>query len=157
MSTYNEQMQRLFRQYQAEVGITGPTTLKDVGVWAIGKRLWQPQPEAVLRQFSADMGKALREEYYNDPQGRRVRTKHPARLPSSEEGEQIVMVWDDIRVATREHMQLSFQQRRHGVVADCHQLKIDVESFNDNRNPGEPIQISFDFRADMEELEVVLT
>ena len=157
MSTYNEQMQRLFRQYQAEVGITGPTTLKDVGVWAIGKRLWQPQPEAVLRQFSADMGKALREEYYTDPQGRRVRTKHPARLPSSEEGEQIVMVWDDIRVATREHMQLSFQQRRHGVVADCHQLKIDVESFNDNRNPGEPIQISFDFRADMEELEVVLT
>jgi hypothetical protein len=157
MATYYEQMQRLFRQYEEEVGVSGPTTLKDVGVWAIGKRLWEPQPEAVLRQFTADMGRALREEYYTDPQGRRVRTKHAARLPIGEEGEQSVMVWDDIRAATREHMQMSFQQRRHGVVADCHQLKVDVDSFNENGNPGKPIQISFDFRADVEELEVVLT
>ena len=152
MTTYNERMQALFRQYQAAKGIKGPTTLEGVGTWAIREGLWAPKPKDVLRQFTADMGKALREEFYTDPQGRRVRTKHPIRLPKKESGEQLVL-WDDIRTMSRKHMETSAQQRRHGVVADCYHLKTDVDSFNDNRSPDKPIQISFDFRTDLAELE----
>jgi hypothetical protein len=153
MATYYEQMQQLFRRYQEEVGISGPTTLKDVGVWAITGGLWRPTEGAVLSKFTADMGQALRLEHYTDPQGRRVRTKHPVRLPREEAGEQLVL-WDDIRTTTRQHMEMSAQQRRQAIVADCHQLKIDVDSFNENRNAD--IQLSFDFRADLAELEAVI-
>lgn len=150
--TYNESMQALFRQYRAEEGIKGPTTLEGVGTWALRKGIWAPHPRDILRQFTADMGKALREEFYTDPQGRRVRTKHPIRLEKKEKAEQLVL-WNDIRTMSRNHMETSAQQRRHGIVADCNHLKTDVESFNDNRSPDNPIQISFDFRADLAELE----
>lgn len=40
-------------------------------------------------------------------------------------------------------------------MGDCRQLKADVDSYNDNRAPDAPIQMSFDFTADIEELEAV--
>jgi hypothetical protein len=51
-------------------------------------------------------------------------------------------------------MQRAFQQRRHQIFGDCKQLKTDVDSFNDNRSPETPIQIVFDFRADLEEADL---
>ncbi len=152
MSTFNEQMQGLFRRYQAENGIAGPTTLRDVANWAIANNHWKPQPGALIRQCVDQFARALRDEYYTDAQGRRVRTKHVVRLPKREKGEQASM-WDDIRTASRGHMEVSLQQRRQGIVADCHQLKTDADSFNDNGNTGEPIQLIFDFNADLDELD----
>ena len=62
-----------------------------------------------------------------------------------------MVLWDDIRTAPRNHMRISFQQRRQQIVGDCHQLKLDVDSFNENQSPVQPIQLSFDFTLDMEE------
>jgi hypothetical protein len=63
------------------------------------------------------------------------------------------MVWDDIRTAPREHMQVSFQHRRQGVVGDCRQMKTDVDSYNDAHAEAEPIVVVFDFTMDLAELE----
>jgi len=93
----------------------------------------------------------MREEYVTDPQGRRVRAKHVAIIEQN--GEQMAF-WADIRNAPREHMQLSFQQRRHQIVGDCRQLKADVDSFNDNSTKEEPINMVFDFTLDLAELEL---
>ena len=58
-------------------------------------------------------------------------------------------LWSDMPTATREHMTLGFQQRRQRIVGDCKQLKIDVDSYNDDYNAsGEPIQIILDFTDD---------
>ena len=95
----------------------------------------------------------MREEFITDPQGRRVRAKHAARM-DRDEGEQGAL-WDDIRTASHEHMQVAFQQRRQGIVGDCHRLKVDVGSYNDNRGPVEPIQMIFDFTSDLLEMEMV--
>lgn len=152
MANFNEQMQRLFLRYRDEMGITGPMTLRDIAAWAIANNHWKPQSGALIRQCVDQLAQALREEYYTDPQGRRVRTKHVVRLPKREKGEQ-VRLWDDIRSATRDHMEMSLQQRRQGVVADCHQLKTDADSFNENANPGNTIQLIFDFSADLDELD----
>lgn len=74
-----------------------------------------------------------------------------------DEGAQSYMsLWDDIRTASVDHMQLSFQQRRQQIVGDCHQLETDVDSFNDNSNPDRPIQTMFDFRADLAELKAAI-
>ena len=51
--------------------------------------------------------------------------------------------------------QTALQQRRQLIVGDCRQLKIDTDSYNENWNDAEPIQMSLDFSADVEELELV--
>jgi len=150
--TYNEQMQEIARRYEA-AGEEWPTTLKHIAGWAISQGLWEPQGILLITKCAEDLGRALREEYITDPQGRRVRAKHSARM-DRDEGEQGAL-WDDIRTASHEHMQVAFQQRRQGIVGDCHRLKVDVDSYNDNRSPVEPIQMSFDFTNDVLEMEMV--
>ena len=71
------------------------------------------------------------------------------------EGEQIPL-WADMRTATREHMEVAFQQRRRGIVGDCKQLKNDVDSYNDNFNSEAAIQIIFDFTDDLEEAAAMM-
>ncbi len=53
-------------------------------------------------------------------------------------------------------MEIAFQQRRQQIVGDCRQLKTDADSFNDNSNPGSPIQMIFDFTDDLAELEAMV-
>ena len=53
-------------------------------------------------------------------------------------------------------MATAFQQRRQQILGDCRQLKIDVDSYNENRWPDEPIQMIFDFTLDLAELEAVV-
>ena len=67
-----------------------------------------------------------------------------------------MVLWADIRSATPDHMQVALQQRRHQIVGDCRQLKYDADSFNDNYNTSQPIQISFDFTRDLQEIEAGL-
>jgi hypothetical protein len=64
-------------------------------------------------------------------------------------------LWADMRQAGRDHMETAFQHQRQQIVGDCHQLKNDVDSYNQNLNPGEAIQMVFDFRDDMAEIEVM--
>ncbi len=148
MAPYVEQLQNVVRKYR-EDGQPWPASAREIAVWAVPRKLWQPQRGALVSQCARQLSRALRDEYMTDPQGRRVRTKHSARV--MKEGEQMVL-WDDIRTASRDHMQIAFQQRRRQIVDDCHQLKMDADSFNENRSPLRPIQLSFDFTLDLEEL-----
>lgn len=151
MSSFSGQLQRIVIRYR-EDGQPWPTTTRAIAAWAISRGLWQPQRTALLSQCADQISRALREEYITDPQGRRVRTKHPARI--EREGEQSVL-WVDIRTASRGHMRIAFQQRRRQVIDVCRQLKTNVDSFNENRSSLDPIQMRFDFTRDLEELEAV--
>jgi hypothetical protein len=96
------------------------------------------------------MGRALREEYHKDPQGRRVRSNHVVRG----EGE-TGYLWADIHTAPREHMVIAFDQRRDQIIADCAQLKADIDSYNQNQNiGGDPVQLRLDFTRDVHEYEL---
>ncbi|RKY17992.1 MAG: hypothetical protein DRQ55_14505 [Planctomycetota bacterium] len=65
------------------------------------------------------------------------------------------MIWDDVRTAPRAHMVRAFKQRRDQIVGDCRQLKTDADSYSENSCPDNPIQLVFDFREDLAELEAV--
>ena len=153
MSTYAKQMQRIASKYMQEnhVEYINP---RDVADWAIRRGLWQPERSALIRQFTEILGRALREEYLTDPQGRRVRSKHV--IVEEKDGQQ-TSLWGDIRTANRKHMALSFQSRRRQIVGDCRQLKTDVDSYNENYNKAEPILMSFNFTNDLEEAELGAT
>lgn len=115
-------------------------------------KLWQPRNDTLVGQLAERLADAMREEYIIDPQGRTVRAKHAGR--TNREGMQGTF-WADIRDDDRPHMEVAFQQRRQQIVGDCRQLKTDADSYNENSNPGPPIQVVLDFTDDVAELEAM--
>lgn len=149
--TYSEQLQDIVRDYRAEKN-PWPATSRQIAGWALHTGRWAPSPATLVKQCAEDIARAMREEYFVDPQGRSVRTKHAARV--QRDGQQLVL-WEDIRTGSPMHMQIAFQQRRQQIVGDCRQLKTDVDSYNENSNPSGPIQMIFDFTDDLKELEIL--
>lgn len=147
MASYKENLQRIANEYIASTGNETFTT-REIAEWAINSGLWKPQPGKLISQCSEDIAKALREEFFTDPLGRRVRVKH---VVTRRRNGQQTCLWTDIKTASREHMEISFKQRRRQIVEDCVRLDIDKDSFNENYNIGEPIQITFDFTNDIAE------
>lgn len=76
---------------------------------------------------------------------------HPVRIKDSD-GEQMVL-WADIQFAKPNHMRVSFQQRRQGILSDCKQHKTDVSSYNDNNQFKATLFFDYDFNTDLEEAE----
>ena len=148
--TRGDHLRELLNDYLLAHG-GGPVDLGDVYAWARRQRRWEPPAASQLRQFKEEVARAAREEYYTDPQGRRVRRKHAVVV--LREGGRQQSLWADIAGAPREHMRLSLQQRRRGVLGDLAQLKLDMDSYNENNNPepGRPIQLSFNFEEDLAE------
>jgi len=147
MASYKENLQRIANQYIASTGNETFTT-REIAEWAIDSGLWKPQPGKLISQCSEDIAKALREEFFTDPQGRRVRVKH---VVTKRRNGQQTCLWTDIKTASREHMEMSLKQRRRQIVEDCIRLDIDKDSFNENYNIGAPIQITFNFTNDIAE------
>jgi hypothetical protein len=123
-----------------------------VAQWAISSGLWKRppvDPEILLRR---ELARALRTEYYRDPQGRDVRKNHPVVVT---EGLQRKWYWAAITEASPKHMRLSLQQRRQGILADCRQHRIDFDSYNDNNKfKAELSLFDYDFNKDLEELSL---
>ena len=149
MATYTKQLQKIVEDYRAD-GQSWPATAKTIAAWASRTGRWELPKSAAIDKCAEDVSAAMREEYFVDQKGRRVRLLHPA---TKRAGKEQLVLWDDIRTAPRDHMQLSFQQKRRGIVSDCYRLKTDVDSYNDSHAVDEPIQISFDFNMDMAEIE----
>lgn len=152
MKTYAEQMQAIVTSF-IESRQPWPASTHEIAAWAIGTGRWEPPRSSVVDMCADDLARAMREEYITDPQGRRVRSKHAARV--KRHGQQITL-WADIRNADRHHMEIAFQQRRQQIVGDCAQLKCDVDSYNENRSKSNPIQMVFDFTQDLAELDALI-
>ena len=146
-----EQNQRIVQRYR-ESAQPWPAKSADIARWAINHKLWEIHPNAVVRQCADQLANAMREEFFTDPQGRRVRLLHAAPYPKN--GRQYLL-WDDMRTASHKHMRMAFQQRRQQIVMDCHQLKVDADSYNENYNNETPIQMIFDFGLDLAELAIM--
>lgn len=146
---YMKQLQGIVNQYRKS-GQPWPAEKRTIAAWAVRAQKWRPHPSALIGQCADELAKAMREEYFTDPQGRRVRAKHAAKF--LKEGKQTTF-WGDIRTEGRSFMSVSFQNRRQAILGDCHQLKTDLDSYNQNVNEEEPIQVVFDFTTDLAEMD----
>jgi hypothetical protein len=146
---YTKQMQTIVAKYR-ESGQPWPAEKRAIAAWAVRTKEWRPQPSMLIGQCADEIARAMREEYFTDTQGRRVRAKHAAKV--WDEGKQATL-WGDIRSEGRPFLETAFQQRRHQILGECSQLKTDVDSYNQNGNVGESVQIVFDFTNDLAELE----
>jgi hypothetical protein len=146
-----DQNQRIITKYR-QSGEPWPATAVEIARWAIARRLWDIHPSKVVRQCAEQIAEAMREEYIDDPQGRRVRVKHAA--PYDLQGK-LAFKWDDMRTAKHEHMETSFAHQRQQIVGNCYHLKSAIDSYNENWNKsGRPIQGYFDFTDDLAELKL---
>src|SRR5262245_57627714 len=151
MGNYTEQLQRIWRLYE-EADMPMPATAKEVAAWAIGSGLWEPRAADIVGRCAEDLARAAREEYRTDVSGRRYRAKHPAKRVKDG---QLRFEWADIDTAPRDHMQRAFSLRRKAIVGDCHQIKIDIDHYNEARPDEPPIQLVLDFTDDVAELEAL--
>ena len=156
--TYTESLQDIVELYRT-AGQRWPATSKEIARWAYREGHYLPQEQGIVAQLARELSRAMREECYTDPQGRRVRTKHAARRFGEElavEGDEAKsqkMFWADIRTDDPDHIILALQQRRQQIVGDCKQLKTDADSFNENHPSEKQVQIVFNFMEDLEELD----
>ena len=152
--TKMQMLQDLVELYRKRHKATS-VNLREVAAWAVREKEYVPERRSTIKILSRDLAAALREVYFTDPQGRRVRKKHAERVwrDVCEGKQEQLVLWHDITEATRPTMQAAFQQRRHGIVMDCRQLKCDVDSYNENYNKGVQIQMWFDFREDLADAE----
>lgn len=149
--TKSEYMQRIANDYLMLVGNEGATS-HDIARWAVANQRYVASESYVIDRCAEELADAMRQEILRDPQGRSVRAKHAARTLRN--GKQLVL-WADIRTASHDHMARAFKLRRQQIVGDSFQLKQDVDSYNENRQPARPIQMPLDFTQDVTELETV--
>ena len=147
--SYTKRLQDFFSEYERE-GHPMPADLNDVAEWAMRTGRWQPAPELARRKLVEDLGRAMREDYFTDDEGNRVRAKHMAVV---KRGSAQYHLWQDARTASHEHMVAGFAGRRNGVVGDLKQLKTDVDWYNGFRADRPPVQIVLDFTMDIAEIE----
>ena len=150
MQNQRERNAAVVNKYIA-AGLTWPCEPRRIAEWAINKGLWKPHSESLVKQASDELTDAMRNEYFTDPQGRRVRVKVAVRV--KREGKQLTL-WGDWN-ADPQFIALSYAQRRRLIVGVAYQLKLDVDSYNENRKPVPQIQISFNFESDLAEKEAI--
>ena len=138
----NWQME-VIREYQLATGNREISTLAAAN-WAISNGKYKPKPIDEAARLATKLSRALRQEHFTDPQGRRVRLMHAI---TNREGQTKMTFWHDMRFASTDKMKRSVQQRRDQSLADNYQMKIDCDSYNENYNSGERIQLIFDYRA----------
>jgi hypothetical protein len=152
--TWAEERQQIVNDYRAQFPEQQDWSMKDVASWAIRQGRWSLPNRNAIKICAGELSQASREEYYADPQGRRVRVKHARRETiATEDGPKQMVFWEDIRNSKPSHMRVSFQQRRTAILSDNAQLKRDADSYNENNPQGAFIQLSFDYSEDLLEME----
>ena len=149
-TSYGKQMMEIIDLYVAE---TGKKTydLHDVASWAYRKDLLQPRPRNIINDLAKQLAMAARQDYVQDENDEPVRQRHAIRIKQKEKQ---LTFWFKMEDATPEKMRLSAQDRRRGTLADVLQIDRDIRYFNKKFNPGDAIQLDFDFNKDIEEKQL---
>jgi hypothetical protein len=93
------------------------------------------------------MRKALQQARYVDPQGNKVRTKHPVRGWK----EQQTTLWVDVRIGKPEMVKEAFTQSWKGIANDVKRHAIEKQSYDLNNLYGELLPMfDYDFNQEAE-------
>lgn len=152
--TGSEQLREIAEMYRNS-GEPWPASARQIAVWAINNGHYKVHRDKVIAKAAEEIAAAMREEYYTDPKGRRVRVLHASRVSRKlDDGtSEHPMLWDDIRTAPHKFMERAFQLRRRQIVGECKQLKTDVDSYNDLHPDRPKIQLVLTFTEDVAEGE----
>jgi hypothetical protein len=152
MPTKVESLQQIWHKYDTERSHK-PTSAREAVEWAVKEGLLDLPDVDPYDILAGQMSQALREEYRQDEQGRRYRINHAVKVTKG--GVQYTF-WGVMGFASHEHMEKAFTQRREQIVSDNHQLKTDVDVYNDMvRGQHPPIQLMLNYTEDVAEREIM--
>lgn len=146
-SSYARELQIIIDDYVADTGET-VIDMRMVAAWAIQRKRWDQPPADKISRLAKELSAAARQETVVNDDGEPVRRRHAW---TEKQGDKQLTFWVNIEDANPHQMRACAQQRRKGILADCVQLERDVDYYNDKYNPGESIQLTFDFTEDMHE------
>ena len=142
ITSYDEQMRQIFREYAKEHGETDLVDLTDVFEWAKQNKLWDKAQPTLLRLFKREMQHALRSEKIAGDEGP-VRRNHAIRI---KQGDKQLHLWiPDILRAKPSHARLSFQQRRLVIAQAAIQHSRDTRYYNKKNVAGAQLEFSYNF------------
>jgi hypothetical protein len=151
LPTKNERLQDAWRSFESKNNYL-PNSARQAVEWAVAQGILTLPSIDPYDVLAGEMANALREEYATDAQGRRYRVNHAVRITKS--GVQYTF-WAMLGYAPYSHMEKAFAQRREQIVGDCHQLKTDVDVYNDmNLGKQQEIQMVLDFTDDVAERQL---
>jgi len=142
-----EKLQFLWKHYEEEHGHQ-PIGTRPVVDWAVSKGLLDLPTVDPYDVLASQMAQALRAETAVDGHGRIYRVNHAVKIMRN--GVQTTL-WAMLGYASREHMEITFTQRREQIVGDCLQLRTDVDAYNELNPAKPPIQLELDFSEDVAE------
>jgi hypothetical protein len=145
-TTYNQLVIAKIVEPFRKVHGDGDFSLDEMAAWAIDNKLWAPTMKSQIALLRGEISEAMqsaRREY----KGLKVRQYHCVQRKLDDGA--IQTVWSHIDVATPEFMEQSFARRRQAEANRCYQLHSDIIYWNDAKNPGEPLEVLFDFRDDI--------
>ena len=142
--TRKERNLRIAREFEAEHRRL-PFSLHEVYAWAVAKNLWYAPIDLAEKKFVAEMADTLREEYITTEDGEKVHYYYA--VTKGRQGS----LWANLDTAPRDHIDTSLKQRRRQSLGDCRQMKTDMDYVNRKRFSTQPIQMSFNFDADLAE------
>lgn len=145
LSTYYRQILKFIPEFEKATGQSG-NDLDLVAAWAYLNKKWEPPPRNVIKQLARDLARASAQDYITDDNGEPVRWRHGVKDEKTQK-----TFWYTMDKATPEQIRMSAQSRRNGALNDILQIDRDLNHFNKNYNPGDPIQMSFNFDPDVEE------
>jgi hypothetical protein len=150
MATKHQQMQRLVHYFRETTGDTDVNVhSKEFIDFAIAQGWPLPKPTDARDLMADQFSQALREEIKQDKKtGLPYRVNH---VYTVQKGEKQLRFWVDIDQAPRKTMEKSLAVRREQMVGDGFQLTNDADHWNSIHPEEKPIQISMDFREDIEE------
>lgn len=140
----DKKLQRLAQEYWNTHG-DKEQDLDEAARWILGTGRYQCEPITPHQQVKQELARALRNAKFTDEEGNEIRRAHPIRLKQQ-------VLWSFIEDAPPEHMRLSLQQRRQGILANCHQHSLDTNWYNRHNKFGAQLQLfDYDFNKDLEE------
>jgi hypothetical protein len=153
--SFDKKLRQFIAEYEQLHGNSGPLQSREIAAWLLREHKCQPSIEESVDILARQVSRAMRGDYFTDPDGRRVRRKHSVRYKDTlEDGRKVQLTfWWGIELAPPDFMRDSFQQRRLSIADDCWQLKQDLDCYNKFYNKADPLQAEFDFRDDMADRE----
>ncbi|HMD55423.1 MAG TPA: hypothetical protein VKJ65_12820, partial [Phycisphaerae bacterium] len=145
LSEYTRQLLTIVDQYVKETGNKN-SDMKAVAAWGYERNLIRPAVRDLISQLAHDLARARARDCIADENGEPVRMRHAY---VETRGDKQYRFWFRMEDGTPEKMRLSAMSRRNGSLMDVMQIVRDVNYFNKNHNPGDPIQLDFNYNKDI--------
>lgn len=142
--TRKERNIKIVRQFEQEHQRL-PFNLHEVYAWAVNQNMWYAPIDLAEKKFIQEIADSLRQEYITTEDGEKVHYYYA--VTKGSQG----TLWANLHSAPREHIVTNLKQKRRQSLGDCRQMKKDMDYANKIRFSANPIQMSFNFDADLAE------